>query len=75
MASPVKAPIPEDLEDGGIDAGLYLLEQLLPRGIELTQAEIAYVCGCSRGYIWLLEKTAREKLRRAFTRRGMNSPI
>lgn len=37
----------------------------------LTQEEIAHVCGCSKGYIYHLEKSAMEKLRRAFERRGM----
>jgi hypothetical protein len=49
------------LRDGGIDAGLFLLELVTLRGMELTQEEIAFVCGCSRGYIFLLEKSAREK--------------
>jgi DNA-directed RNA polymerase specialized sigma subunit len=37
----------------------------------LTQQEIAYVCGCSVGYIYYLEKSAKEKLRREFERRGV----
>lgn len=60
---------PEQFLDGSIDAGLWLLERVIPRGVILTQDEIAYVCGCSRGYIWLLEKSAKEKLRRVIARR------
>jgi len=64
-----------EMEDGGIDAGLLLLELMLPRGIELSQADIAFVCGCSRGYIWLLEKTARQKLRRKFEQLGIRPAL
>lgn len=56
------------LEDGSIDAGLVILDAVRAPGQRLTQEEIAHVCGCSRGYIWLLEKTAREKLQRRFSR-------
>lgn len=59
------------LDDGGVDAGLSLLELAIPAGVELTQAEIAYVCGCSRAYIYYLERKAMKKLRRAFERRGL----
>lgn len=61
----------DELQDGSIDAGLYILEKVTPRGVRLTQEEIAFVCGCSKGYIYLLEKQAREKLRREFERRGL----
>lgn len=50
--------------DGTIDAGLYLLEKITPYGETWTQQDIADACGCSRGYIWLLEKQARAKMRR-----------
>ncbi len=53
------------LLDGSIDAGLFILEAITPRGVTLTQEEIAYVCGCSKGYIWLLEKQALQKLRKS----------
>jgi transcriptional regulator len=53
-------------DDGSIDAGLLLLAAVTPRGVTWTQEEIAFVCGCSRGYIWLLEKQARAKIRQKF---------
>jgi transcriptional regulator len=52
--------------DGTIDAGLLVLEMITPRGETWTQGDIAKICGCSRGYIWLLEKQARAKMRRRF---------
>jgi len=52
--------------DGTIDAGLYVLEKITPHGETWTQQDIADACGCSRGYIWLLEKQARAKMRRRF---------
>ncbi len=67
---------PEELlHDGGIDAGLYLLSLVTPRGVELTQEEIAEVCGCSRALIYLIEKRAIKKLKKkryllAGSRRG-----
>jgi len=60
---------PEELRDGGTDAGLLLLSLVTPRGVELSQGEIAFVCGCSKAYIYLVEKRAKEKLRRALMRR------
>jgi hypothetical protein len=62
-----------ELEDGGIDAGLFLLSLITPRGMVLTQAEIAYVCGCSKANIYLLEKAAKEKLRQSLERRGIDT--
>lgn len=50
--------------DGTIDAGLLVLEMITPHGQTWTQEDIATICGCSRGYIWLLEKQARAKMRR-----------
>ncbi len=52
------------MEDGSIDAGLELLSRATPRGMIRTQEEIAYACGCSRGYIWAVEREALKKLRR-----------
>jgi transcriptional regulator len=49
--------------DGTIDAGLLVLEMITPHGETWTQQDIADACGCSRGYIWLLEKQARAKMR------------
>lgn len=64
-----------DLTDGGIDAGLLVLSAVTPPGVELTQEEIAAVCGCSRGYIWWLEKRAKQKIKREFERRGINPEL
>jgi transcriptional regulator len=52
------------VRDGTIDAGLLLLESVRAPGQTFTQQEIAVACGCSRGYIWWLEKQARAKLRK-----------
>lgn len=49
--------------DGSIDAGLMLLLAVTPPGFEWTQQDIATACGCTKGYIWLVEKEAMRKLR------------
>lgn len=54
------------LRDGSIDAGLSVLLELTPRGDGWTQAEIAIVCGCSKGYIYYLERRGMEKLKTRF---------
>ena len=60
------------MSDGDIDAGLLLLSTMpAPGNRPWTHDEIAYVCGCSRSYIWLLEKSGIKKLRREITRRGL----
>lgn len=58
------------IEDGSIEAGLYLLSLITPRGVTLTQAQIADACGCSRGLIYLIEREALRKLKAALGRRG-----
>jgi hypothetical protein len=61
MATPApKKP----LIDGSIDAGLYLLTQVTPKGHCWTQAEIAFVCGCHPGRIGQIERAAIQKLRK-----------
>lgn len=50
-------------KDGSVEAGLLLLSLVTPRGVCRTQEEIAFVCGCSRGNIWDIEKRAMRKLR------------
>lgn len=60
------------LHDGSIDAGLHLLEVARPPGRTYSAEEIAYVCGCSRSNIWLIERRALGKLRRQFERRGVS---
>lgn len=61
--------------DGTIDAGLLVLEMITPRGETWTQEDIAHVCGCSRGYIWLLEKQARAKMRQRLQELRENGDI
>jgi hypothetical protein len=63
-------PSLDEAQDGSIEAGLLLLSMVTPRGVELTQTEIAHVCGCSRGLIYLIEKSAVHKLRRQEHRFG-----
>lgn len=53
----------EELQDGGIDVGLTLLLAVTPRGVTRTHGEIAYVCGCTRNAIWIIEQRALRKLR------------
>lgn len=62
-----------ELEDGGIDGGLFLLSLITPPGVVLTLSEIAYVCGCSRANIYLIEREAKRKLRLALERRGISA--
>jgi hypothetical protein len=51
------------LRDGGIDAGLLLLSLVTPRGVTRTLDEIAFVCGCTKNNIYLIEKRALKKMR------------
>ncbi len=60
------------LIDGGLDAGLTLLAAITPPGVELSLAEIAFVCGCNKQDIWYIENRARRKLKAEFERRGIN---
>jgi hypothetical protein len=57
-----------EYRDGSVDAGLLMLLALTPRGMTRTHEEIAFVCGCSKGYIWHVEKRARLKMRKEFER-------
>jgi len=61
---------PTQLEDGGIDAGLLLLVATTPPDRVWGHREIAYVCGCSRTMIWLIEQAALRKLAKTLERRG-----
>lgn len=61
----------EEIEDGGIDAGLVTLEALFPDGAELSLREIAKVCGCRMQNIWYIEQRALKKLRKEFEERGL----
>jgi DNA-directed RNA polymerase sigma subunit (sigma70/sigma32) len=51
--------------DGGkdVDAALRALLSATPRGVPLTQTEIARACGCSMQLIQQIEYRALEKLR------------
>jgi len=51
------------IKDGSIDAGLFLLRFFNRYGKGLSQAEIAYVCGCNPGRIGQIERAAIKKLR------------
>lgn len=62
-----------EMEDGGIDAGLLMLELLSPPGRRYTVREIAEVCGTSRGTIFFLERSARKKIEEALARRGLRA--
>jgi transcriptional regulator len=62
-------PGEQKLQDGGIDAGLHLLSLVIPRGVELSQEEIAFVCGCTRSNISNIERRAMDKLRVMLRRR------
>jgi transcriptional regulator len=62
-------------EDGSIDAELAMLLARTPRGVTLSQGEIARACGCSKAYIYLLEKSAMKKLRSALARRRLQEFI
>lgn len=57
------------IEDGSVDAGLLLLELATPRGVERTQDEIAFVCGCSKQNIQGIEYRALKKIKAEFERR------
>lgn len=48
--------------DGSIDAGLFLLKS--KHGRPLSLDEIAFVCGCSRSTIWMIEKRAMYKVKK-----------
>ena len=49
------------------DLLLHLFDLVRDPARRYTQEEIAAFCGCSRGMIYLIEKSAMEKLRRAAT--------
>lgn len=60
-----------EMEDGGIDAGLLMLELMSPPGRAYTVRELAEICGTSRGTISWLEKSAKEKIEKALAKRGL----
>jgi hypothetical protein len=60
------------LEDGGLDAGLLVLSAVTPPGVEWTQEEIAFVCGCNRQDIHHIEHRARKKIKAEFEKRGIS---
>jgi hypothetical protein len=59
----------KELQDGSVDAGLFLLSLVTPRGQIRTQKEIAEVCGCSDRMIYKIERRALKKLKEQFTER------
>lgn len=60
------------ISDGSVDAGLVALELMTPRGMERTQEEIAFVCGCSRQMIQKIERRALKKLLRALQQKRIH---
>jgi hypothetical protein len=60
------------MKDGSVEAGLYLLEIFTPHGVERTQAEIAFVCGCSLQNIQHYERAALRKIKAELQRRGID---
>jgi DNA-directed RNA polymerase sigma subunit (sigma70/sigma32) len=65
-----------EITDGSIDAGLHLLAMMPVDLVErLSLAEIAEVCGCTRGNIWHIEQAALRKVRREFERRGLTEEM
>lgn len=46
-----------------MDAALEITARLMRRGDELTQKEIADICGCSRSLVHQIEKSALRKVR------------
>jgi hypothetical protein len=61
-----------EIKDGSVDAGLLLMSMVpKPDGGQWSSYEVAEVCGVSSTYIRMLEKTAIQKLRTAFTERGL----
>lgn len=61
-----------NFQDGTVDAGLFLLAIATPYGIERTQSEIAFVCGCSLQNIQGIEYRALKKIKAEFERRKAN---
>lgn len=63
----------EEIEDGGIDAGLVMLEAIYPDGAELSLREIAEICGCRWQNIWYIEKQALKKMKKELEARRIFS--
>lgn len=57
-----------------LDLMLEIFLSIAEPGKRYTQAQIAEVCGCSRGLIYLIEKKAIEKMRRAHNRNRAGVP-
>lgn len=48
-----------------IDLGLAVIAAVRRPGESLTLRDMAEICGCSKSAIWLIERAALNKLRRA----------
>jgi DNA-directed RNA polymerase sigma subunit (sigma70/sigma32) len=59
------------IEDGSIDAGLFVLSVLFPEGCPYSQEQIAFICGCSRSNIWQYEKNGLRKIKAKFKSKGL----
>lgn len=57
---------PDNLEDGTLDAGLYLLDLVRNPEYKFSCREIAEVCGCSTRNISYIEARALAKLKKQF---------
>lgn len=55
--------------DGGLDAGLECLAAAAKPGQRFSHRQIAFVCGCSRSWIFLIEKRAMKKIRERLRKR------
>lgn len=62
-----------EIRDGSVDAGLLVLSLVSPRGVEWTQQEIAFVCGCSAQNIQDIEYRAMRKIRHELQQRGLSA--
>jgi DNA-directed RNA polymerase specialized sigma subunit len=51
-----------------IDLGLAIIAAVRRPGESLTLRDMAEICGCSKSAIWLIERAALKKLRRAIER-------
>ncbi len=45
-----------------IDLGLSVCCAVKQEGQTLTQEDLAFICGCSRGLIYSIERSARKKI-------------
>jgi len=61
---------PDNLEDGTIDAGLYLLDLIRKPENIYSRNDLAIVCGTTPYQIAIIEKRAMEKINEEFKKRA-----